>query len=187
MGKSGSGKSTLLHMMGTLIQPTSGTLRIQEDSVIFRDKKQLAALRREKIGFVFQQFHLLPEYNVWDNICMPIYLDHKTVDVPYIDSLCEVLEISDRIFFKPSQLSGGEQQRVAIARAMANKPSILLTDEPTGNLDYQTSRNVMDCLLHSREAFLQTVVLVTHDQEWANLAERVINIADGKIISDTFS
>lgn len=184
MGRSGSGKSTLLHIMGTLDQPTSGTLKINNSIVNFKDKKQLALLRRREIGFVFQKFYLLPEYHVWDNICMPLFLDQAAVDVPYIESLCEVLKLTDRLFFKPKQLSGGEQQRVAIARAMANKPIILLADEPTGNLDYRTGREVIDCLLESRESFKQTIVMVTHDREWASFADCIVEIADGKIVGE---
>lgn len=181
MGKSGSGKSTLLHIMGTLTLPTSGSLFIKDNYVDFKNKKQLTALRQQEIGFIFQNFYLLPEYNVWDNICMPVYLARKIVDISYVDTLCEILHLSDRLFFKPSQLSGGEQQRVAIARAMANKPDILLADEPTGNLDYHTGHEVMKCLIRSKELFSQTIIMVTHDKEWAGLADHTLNLVDGKM------
>lgn len=183
IGKSGSGKSTLLHMMGTLDTPTSGRVYFTGKDITSCNHKEMTLLRR-RIGFVFQRFQLMPEYTVWDNICMPVYLSHERVDMNYIDRLAETLQIQDRLSFYPPQLSGGEQQRAAIARAMANRPELLLADEPTGNLDYNTGKEVMEALERSREEYGQTIVMVTHDMEWAGRADRIITIKDGKIEAD---
>lgn len=183
IGKSGSGKSTLLHMMGTLDSPTSGKVYLDGIDITNLMHKELTLARR-KIGYVFQKFQLMPEYTVWDNICMPVYLSHEKVDMEYIDHLAETLQITERLSFYPPQLSGGEQQRAAIARAMANRPELVLADEPTGNLDYNTGMEVMDALERSRKEFRQTIVMVTHDMEWAGRADRIITIKDGKIEED---
>lgn len=182
VGKSGSGKSTLLKIMGTLEQPTSGTVELSGCNIAALKPKELARFRRQKIGFVFQQFQLLPEYSVWENICMPVFLDHKEVDTGYITSLCKTLQIEDKLPYSPDELSGGEQQRAAIARALSNRPAILLADEPTGNLDYQTGLETMQALEAGRALCGQTVVMVTHDQEWASRADSIIQIKDGRVM-----
>ncbi|MCD8329103.1 MAG: ATP-binding cassette domain-containing protein, partial [Lachnospiraceae bacterium] len=160
---------------------TAGRYRLEGIDVGTFSREQRSTLRRRKIGFVFQKYQLLPEYTVWDNICMPLYLDHAAPDRAYLADILERFGIADRRDAYPDQLSGGQQQRVAIARALAHKPSLLLADEPTGNLDYRTGQDVMEMLALSREIAGQTIVLVTHDNESASYADRVLQLEDGRI------
>jgi len=181
VGKSGSGKSTLLHMLGGLDKPTSGEVKIDRTEIYkFRDD-ELTIFRRRKIGFVFQTYNLVPVLNVYENITLPIALDGNKIDKAYIDEIFNTLGIEDKKFKMPNQLSGGQQQRVAIGRALATKPSIILADEPTGNLDSKTSLDVMGLIKISSNRFNQTVVMITHNEEIAQMADRIIRIEDGKI------
>ncbi len=184
-GTSGSGKSTLLHMLGCLDKPTSGDVYIGDTKVTGTKDKKLAKIRRENIGFVFQKFCLVPELTVTENIVIPVLLSNKRPDTAYIDGLCDLLGLSDRKSHLPSELSGGQQQRAAIARALANDPQIVLCDEPTGNLDKKTGEEVISLLHEINKKYSKTVLVVTHDSEIANGAERVICIEDGMIKSDT--
>lgn len=181
MGRSGCGKSTLLQILGTLLAPTSGSYLLRGQEVAGMNEKQVSALRRREIGFVFQQYRLIREYSVWENICMPLCLDRAKPDEDYIMDLARSCGISDKMGKYPDQLSGGEQQRVAIVRAMAAKPSILLADEPTGNLDYKTGKEIMYVLQVCRARFHQTIVMVTHDRETASCADQVWWMEDGQI------
>jgi len=181
VGKSGSGKSTLLHMLGGLDKPTSGEVKIDRTEIYkFRDD-ELTIFRRRKIGFVFQTYNLVPVLNVYENITLPIALDGNKIDKAYIDEIFNTLGIEDKKFKMPNQLSGGQQQRVAIGRALATKPSIILADEPTGNLDSKTSLDVMGLIKISSNRFNQTVAMITHNEEIAQMADRIIRIEDGKI------
>ena len=182
MGRSGCGKSTLLNILGTLLAPTSGSYLLQGKEVAGMSEKQICALRRREIGFVFQQYRLIREYSAWENICMPLCLDHAEPDEEYLQDLARSCGIRDKLGKYPDQLSGGEQQRVAIVRAMAHKPGILLADEPTGNLDSYTGQEVMSALSTCRRRFQQTIVMVTHDKETASYADRVLTMEDGMII-----
>lgn len=185
VGSSGSGKSTLLHMLGCLDKPTSGEIYIEGENVATYGDDALSVVRRRKIGFVFQAYNLIPVMTVRENIEMPVLLDGKKPDKKYIDDLIEMLGLADRVEHLPNQLSGGQQQRVSIARALANKPSIILADEPTGNLDKKNSIEVMEILKASAKKYEQTLILITHEASVANLADRVIELSDGKIISDS--
>lgn len=185
VGSSGSGKSTLLHMLGCLDKPTSGEIYIEGEDVANYGDAALSVVRRRKIGFVFQAYNLIPVMTVRENIEMPVLLDGKKPDKKYIDDLIEMLGLADRVEHLPNQLSGGQQQRVSIARALANKPSIILADEPTGNLDKKNSIEVMEILKASAKKYEQTLILITHEASVANLADRVIELSDGKIISDS--
>lgn len=185
IGSSGSGKSTLLHMLGGLDKPTSGKIIIDGNEVADYNDNALSIMRRRKIGFVFQAYNLIPVLTVRENIEMPILLDGQKPDKEYIDELLEMLGIADRQEHLPNQLSGGQQQRVSIARALANKPAIVLADEPTGNLDKQNSLEVMELLKASVKKYEQTLILITHEMSVANMADRIIQISDGKIESDT--
>lgn len=185
IGSSGSGKSTLLHMLGGLDKPTSGKIIIDGNEVADYNDNALSIMRRRKIGFVFQSYNLIPVLTVRENIEMPILLDGQKPDKEYIDELLEMLGIADRQEHLPNQLSGGQQQRVSIARALANKPAIVLADEPTGNLDKQNSLEVMELLKASVKKYEQTLILITHEMSVANMADRIIQISDGKIESDT--
>lgn len=185
VGSSGSGKSTLLHLLGGLDKATSGKVFIGGKDISGYHDETLAIMRRRKIGFVFQSFNLIPVLTVRENIKMPILLDHATVDSEYIQDLITMLGLEDRQDHLPNQLSGGQQQRVAIARALANNPSIILADEPTGNLDKQNSKEVIQLLKSSARKYEQTLILITHEMSIAGLADRVITISDGKIVSDT--
>ena len=185
VGSSGSGKSTLLHMLGCLDKPTSGEIYIEGEDVANYGDDALSVVRRRKIGFVFQAYNLIPVMTVRENIEMPVLLDGKKPDKKYIDDLIEMLGLADRVEHLPNQLSGGQQQRVSIARALANKPSIILADEPTGNLDKKNSIEVMEILKASAKKYEQTLILITHEASVANLADRVIELSDGKIISDS--
>ncbi|MEY8518774.1 ABC transporter ATP-binding protein [Lachnospiraceae bacterium 29-84] len=183
IGKSGSGKSTLLHILGGLDRPTSGSLYLEGQDMSALKDKELAYIRRRRIGFVFQSFNLLEEHTVLENILLPIHLDGKQADMGFVDQVVDALGITEKLQSYPDELSGGQRQRVAIARALAPKPAILLADEPTGNLDDKTSGEVIDLLKLSARQFGQTVVLVTHDMEIARQADQVVTISDGRIVS----
>ena len=183
VGTSGSGKSTLLHMLGGLDRPTSGSV-IVDGKDIFRLKDEaLTIFRRRKIGFVFQSYNLVPVLNVYENIVLPIQLDGRRVDEDFIGKIVKTLGLDGRLDALPSQLSGGQQQRVAIARALAAKPAIILADEPTGNLDSKTSQDVLGLLKVTSQKFAQTIVMITHNEEIAQMADRIIRIEDGRIVS----
>lgn len=182
VGASGSGKSTLLHQVGGVDRPTSGKVIIDNEDIYKLKEEKLAIFRRRKIGFVFQSFNLIPVLSVEENIKMPALLDHQKVDKEYFKDLVKTLGISDRLNHLPSELSGGQQQRVAIARALINKPAIILADEPTGNLDSETSKEIMEMLKLSVRKYNQTAIVITHDLSTAENADRVIKIKDGKVI-----
>ena len=182
VGASGSGKSTLLHQVGGVDRPTSGKVIIDNEDIYKLKEEKLAIFRRRKIGFVFQSFNLIPVLSVEENIKMPALLDHQKVDKEYFKDLVKTLGISDRLNHLPSELSGGQQQRVAIARALINKPAIILADEPTGNLDSETSKDIMEMLKLSVRKYNQTAIVITHDLSIAENADRVIKIKDGKVI-----
>ena len=183
VGTSGSGKSTLLHMLGGLDRPTSGSV-IVDGKDIFRLKDEaLTIFRRRKIGFVFQSYNLVPVLNVYENIVLPVQLDGRRVDEDFIGKIVKTLGLDGRLDALPSQLSGGQQQRVAIARALAAAPAIILADEPTGNLDSKTSQDVLGLLKVTSQKFSQTIVMITHNEEIAQLADRIIRIEDGRIVS----
>ena len=181
VGTSGSGKSTLLHMLGGLDRPTSGVVRVEGRDISKLKDEELTIFRRRKIGFVFQSYNLVPVLNVYENIVLPIELDGNQVDTAYVKNIIEVLGLEKKKYNLPSQLSGGQQQRVAIARAIASKPAILLADEPTGNLDSVTSQDVLSLLMVTSDRFGQTVVMITHNEEIAQLADRIVRIEDGRI------
>ncbi|MCL2077831.1 MAG: ABC transporter ATP-binding protein [Oscillospiraceae bacterium] len=182
VGSSGSGKSTLLHLLGGLDRPTSGSVEIGGKEIYSMKDDELTIFRRRNIGFVFQSYNLVPVLNVEENILLPIQLDGNTPDMEYVNRVIETLGIAEKRTSMPNQLSGGQQQRVAIARAMASKPAIVLADEPTGNLDSKSSMDVMGLLKVSGEKFGQTIVLITHNPEIAQMAERTVRIEDGKIV-----
>ncbi len=181
VGTSGSGKSTLLHMMGGLDIPDSGSVEVRGQTLSGMTDEQLTIFRRRNIGFVFQDYNLVPMLNVYENIILPLDLDGARADKEYVGAVTELLGLSDRLDAMPGQLSGGQQQRVAIARALAARPAILLADEPTGNLDSRTSGEVLGLIRRSSYEFNQTVVMITHDPEIAQLADRIVRIEDGKI------
>lgn len=182
VGKSGSGKSTLLHMLGGLDKPTSGTVTVKGNDLNQMKEDELAVFRRRKIGFIFQAFNLVSSINVWENIVLPLGLDGQKVDEEYIRDIVKTLDIQDRIQNMPNTLSGGQQQRVAIARALATRPDIIFADEPTGNLDSRTSDEVMALLKMSAEKYGQTIVMITHDEEIAQVADRILVIEDGQVV-----
>lgn len=182
VGTSGSGKSTLLHMLGGLDRPTSGSVIVDGKQIFSLKDEELTIFRRRKIGFVFQNFNLVPTLNVYDNIILPIGLDGNLPDKEYIYKIISVLGIEHKMQSLPNNLSGGQQQRVAIARALASKPAIILADEPTGNLDSKTSQDVLSLLKVTSDRFKQTIVMITHNEEIAQLADRIIRIEDGKIV-----
>ncbi len=183
VGTSGSGKSTLLHMLGGIDRPTAGNVIIDGKDIFTLKEEALTIFRRRKIGFVFQHYNLVPVLNVYENIVLPIRLDGGTIDKPYIQSIIETLGLNDKLKNLPNNLSGGQQQRVAIARALAAKPAIILADEPTGNLDGKTSQDVLGLLKITSRKFSQTIVMITHNEEIAQLADRIIRIEDGSIIN----
>lgn len=182
VGKSGSGKSTLLHMLGALDRPTSGKILIDNNDISNMKEEQLAVFRRRKIGFIFQYYNLIPSINVWENIVLPIGLDSRKVDVEFVEEILNTLNLQNKKYNMPNTLSGGQQQRVAIARALASKPSIILADEPTGNLDSKTEEEVLTLLKLTAKKYNQTIVMITHDEGIAQMADRVIKIEDGKVV-----
>lgn len=182
VGTSGSGKSTLLHMLGGLDRPTSGSVTVDGKEIFSLKDEALTIFRRRKIGFVFQNYNLVPVLNVYENIVLPVQLDGKVPDAAYIDSIIETLGLESKLKNLPNNLSGGQQQRVAIARALASKPAIILADEPTGNLDSKTSQDVLGLLKVTSQKYAQTIVMITHNEEIAQLADRIIRIEDGKIV-----
>ena len=182
IGKSGSGKSTLLHMIGGLETPTSGEVYVGDQALGKLSKEQLTIFRRRKVGFVFQNYNLVPDLNVYENVVLPIELDGKRIDREFVDEILELLKLDEKREALPNTLSGGQQQRVAIARAIASKPSIILADEPTGNLDTATSHDVMGLLKMVARQFRQTVILITHDQDIAQMADRIVRIEDGHVV-----
>ena len=183
VGTSGSGKSTLLHMLGGLDRPTSGSVSVDGKDIFSLKDEALTIFRRRKIGFVFQNYNLVPVLSVYENIVLPIQLDGQKPDAAYVDQIIETLGLEKKLQNLPNNLSGGQQQRVAIARALAAKPAIILADEPTGNRDSKTSQDVMALLKITSQKFVQTIVMITHNEEIAQMADRIIRIEDGKIRS----
>ena len=185
VGTSGSGKSTMLHIIGGLDNPTSGQVIVDGQDLSHMTADELTIFRRRNIGFVFQQYNLVPMLNVWENIILPVKLEGKNIEKSYIDEIVDTLGIGSKLKNMPNALSGGQQQRVAIARALASKPAILLADEPTGNLDSRTSQDVLGLLKVTSQRFHQTIVMITHNEEIAQMADRILQIEDGKIVSDS--
>ncbi|HIS94729.1 MAG TPA: ABC transporter ATP-binding protein [Candidatus Ventricola gallistercoris] len=183
VGTSGSGKSTLLHMLGGLDRPTSGTVTVDGKDIFALKDEALTIFRRRKIGFVFQSYNLVPVLSVWENVVLPIQLDGNRVDEAYVNEVIGTLGLEKKLTSLPSQLSGGQQQRVAIARALATKPAIVLADEPTGNLDSKTSQDVLSLMKVTGQKFAQTMVMITHNEEIAQLADRIVRIEDGRIVT----
>ena len=182
VGTSGSGKSTLLHMLGGLDRPTSGNVMVDGKDIFALKDEELTIFRRRKIGFVFQNYNLVPVLSVYENIVLPIELDGNVPDVQYVQNIVETLGLQSKLGSLPNQLSGGQQQRVAIARALSTKPAIILADEPTGNLDSKTSQDVLSLLKVTSQKFSQTIVMITPNEEIAQLADRIIRIEDGRIV-----
>lgn len=182
VGTSGSGKSTLLHMLGGLDRPTSGKVYVDKKDIFSLNDESLTIFRRRKVGFVFQSFNLVPTLNVYENIVFPIQLDGNNVDERFVDEVIHSLGLEKKKKSLPNQLSGGQQQRVAIARALATKPAIILADEPTGNLDTKTSQDVLSLLKVTGQKFSQTIVMITHNEVIAQMADRIIRIEDGHIV-----
>ena len=185
IGKSGSGKSTLLHMLGGLDIPTSGEVVVDGKALLGLKKEQLAIFRRRNIGFIFQNYNLVPDLSVYENVILPVELDGRHVDREDVKEILELLGLSEKKDTLPGNLSGGQQQRAAIARALAAKPAIILADEPTGNLDSATSHDVLGLLKMAAKQFCQTLILITHDRDIAQLADRIVHIEDGRIVGDT--
>ena len=183
VGTSGSGKSTQLHMLGGLDRPTSGSVTVDGKEIFALKEEALTIFRRRKIGFVFQSYNLVPVLNIYENIVLPIQLDGGAVDTPYLHDVIAALGLENKLDRLPGQLSGGQQQRVAIARALAAKPAILLADEPTGNLDSRTSQDVLGLMKVTGRTFAQTMVMITHNEEIAQLADRIVRIEDGRIVT----
>ena len=183
VGTSGSGKSTLLHMLGGLDRPTSGSVLVDGKDIFSLKDDSLTIFRRRKIGFVFQSYNLVPVLSVWENIILPIQLDGNKVDTAYVQKVIATLGLEKKLQNLPNQLSGGQQQRVAIARALATKPAILLADEPTGNLDSRTSQDVLSLMKVTGQKFSQTMVMITHNEEIAQMADRIVRIEDGRIVT----
>lgn len=184
VGTSGSGKSTLLHILGGLDQPTKGEVKVHGKNIENLNDEALTIFRRRNIGFVFQKYNLVPMLTVWENIVVPILLDGKKIDKEYISELITLLRLTDKVNSYPNELSGGQQQRVAIARALATKPVIIFADEPTGNLDSKTEQDVLGLLRITSKKFKQTMVIITHDEEVAQLADRIIRMEDGILVSE---
>ena len=182
VGTSGSGKSTLLHMIGGLDKPTSGTVIVRGDDLANKNDEELTIFRRRNIGFVFQNYNLVPILNVYENIVLPVELDGNKVDENFLNEIVSMLGLEDKLKSMPNNLSGGQQQRVVIARALISKPAIILADEPTGNLDSKTSADVLGLLKNSSTKFNQTIVMITHNNDIAQLADRIVRIEDGKIV-----
>ena len=183
VGTSGSGKSTLLHMLGGLDRPTSGTVTVDGKDIFALKDEALTIFRRRKVGFVFQSYNLVPVLSVWENIVLPVELDGRNVDEAYVEEVIAILGLDKKLRNLPGQLSGGQQQRVAIARALATKPAILLADEPTGNLDSRTSQDVLGLMKVTGQKFAQTMVMITHNEEIAQMADRIVRIEDGRIVT----
>ena len=183
VGTSGSGKSTLLHMLGGLDRPTAGTVTVDGQEIFSLKEEALTIFRRRKIGFVFQSYNLVPVLSVWENIILPIQLDGRAVDEAFVRDVVTTLGLEQKLDRLPNQLSGGQQQRVAIARALASKPAILLADEPTGNLDSKTSQDVLGLMKVTGQKFGQTMVMITHNEEIAQMADRIVRIEDGRIVT----
>ncbi len=183
VGTSGSGKSTLLHMLGGLDRPTAGTVTVDGRNIFALSDEALTVFRRRKIGFVFQAYNLVPVLSVWENIVLPVQLDGRRPDKAYLSQVVEALGLAEKLDRLPGQLSGGQQQRVAIARALAAQPAILLADEPTGNLDSKTSQDVLSLMKVTGRRFAQTMVMITHNEEIAQLADRIVRIEDGRIVT----
>ncbi|MBD5525852.1 MAG: ABC transporter ATP-binding protein [Lachnospiraceae bacterium] len=183
VGTSGSGKSTLLHMIGGLDTPTSGNVIVRGDELAKKSDEELTIFRRRNIGFVFQNYNLVPILNVYENIVLPVELDGDKADEKFLDDIVHMLALEDKLNNMPNNLSGGQQQRVAIARALITKPAIVLADEPTGNLDSKTSADVLGLLKRTGTEFHQTIVMITHNNEIAQLADRIVRIEDGKIVT----
>ena len=181
VGTSGSGKSTLLHMLGGLDTPTGGSVTVDGQSLDGMSRSELTIFRRRKIGFIFQNYNLMTNLTIYDNIVLPVELDGRCADKQYFDDIVTVLGLEDKLDRKPNKLSGGQQQRAAIARALITKPAIILADEPTGNLDSRTSREVVGLLQATGKKFHQTIVMITHNDEIAQIADRIIRIEDGRI------
>lgn len=184
LGASGSGKSTLLHILGGLDKPTEGNVYIDGKDIYGLDDDSLTVFRRRQVGFIFQNYNLVPILKVYDNIILPIELDGLKVDKKYIDEIIDILGLKDRIDFFPTKLSGGQQQRVAIARALSTRPSIILADEPTGNLDSKKAQEVIGLLRYTAQKYNQTVIMITHNEDIAQLAHRIIRIEDGRIVEE---
>ena len=182
VGTSGSGKSTLLHMLGGLDRPTGGSVFVDDKDIFSLKDEELTIFRRRKIGFVFQNYNLVPVLNVYENIILPIQLDGNEPDEVYVEKIIQSLGLESKLQNLPNNLSGGQQQRVAIARALASKPAIVLADEPTGNLDSRTSQDVMGLIKVIGEKFRQTIVMITHNEELAQMSDRIVHIEDGKIV-----
>ena len=183
VGTSGSGKSTLLHLLGGLDRPTSGSVTVDGKEIFSLKEEALTIFRRRKIGFVFQSYNLVPVLSVWENIILPIELDGNKVDTDYVRKVIDTLGLEKKLRNLPNQLSGGQQQRVAIARALAAKPAIVLADEPTGNLDSKTSQDVLSLMKVTGQKFAQTMVMITHNEEIAQMADRIVRIEDGRIVT----
>ena len=181
MGRSGSGKSTFLKIAGTLEKPDTGAVFLNGIQINGLSQKKICKIRQKKIGFIFQQYQLLPEYTIWDNVCMPLYIAHTVPDKAYIRQLLEKVGLWDRNGDYPDQLSGGEQQRVAIARALITSPAVIFADEPTGNLDAGSAETVAKMLSKASQKYEQTIIMVTHDRQMADYADRIITISDGQI------
>jgi putative ABC transport system ATP-binding protein len=184
IGASGSGKSTFLHLLGGVDRPTKGKVYINDKDIYKLSNDNLAKFRREQVGLIYQFYNLIPILNVEENIQLPCLLDNKKIDQEYYNDILDVLNLKDRLKHLPNQLSGGQQQRVAIGRALINRPAIILADEPTGNLDSKSSDEIINLLKLSNKRYKQTIVLITHNNEIANQADRIITVDDGKIISD---
>lgn len=184
VGPSGSGKSTLLHLLAGIDKPSAGQVFINDKDIYSMSEKEISRYRRRNIGFIFQAFNLIPILSAEENIKLPVLMDNKKVDEAYISELMEILDIKERNNHLPGELSGGQQQRVSIARALANKPSIILADEPTGNLDSKNSKEVLELLKGTIKKYNQTLVMITHDSDIAKMADRIITISDGMIIDD---
>ncbi len=184
VGTSGSGKSTLLHMLGGLDRPTSGSVTVDGQKLFDLSDEALTIFRRRKIGFVFQAYNLVPVLSVYENIVLPLQLDGRAVDTAFLDDVVQSLGLGEKLQSLPNQLSGGQQQRVAIARALAAKPAIILADEPTGNLDSKTSQDVLGLIKVTSQRYSQTTVMITHNEEIAQMADRIVRIEDGRIVGN---
>lgn len=185
VGASGSGKSTLMHILGAVDRPTSGKVYVEDQDVFKQNETALAVFRRRKVGLIYQFYNLIPILNVKENMSLPILLDNRKVDEAYLDELVTILGLKNRVNHLPNELSGGQQQRVSIGRALMNHPAVLLADEPTGNLDSKASKEIIELLKESNVKYNQTIIMITHDMNLANHASRIIQLEDGKIVSDS--